>query len=396
MTLPLTGIRILEVTRVLAGPYCGMLLADMGADVIKVEMPGRGDEARYIGPFTGGQSAYFMSVNRNKKSLTLDLKNGRGQEIFKQLAAFSDVLIENNRPHFMAGLGLDYPSLKEHNPRLIYASITGYGHSGPYKDKGAFDINAQSLGGIMSITGQPEGTPTRVGSSIGDLAAGLFASLGITAALQARGKSGHGQHVDVSMLDCQVALVENAIARYFATGQVPVPIGNRHPSVAPFTSMPTADGDVIVAAWNDHLWVELCKHLGDPELAKDPRFHTNQDRLQNWTQLCPLLEELFRQKTTGEWIPQLSRSKIPCNPINNIAQVITDPQVRARQMIVEIEHPDAGNLHLTNFPLQFSASGTDFIREPSPTLGQHSRQILKDQLNFTDEQIDALAREEVI
>ncbi len=396
MVLPLNNILVLEISRVLAGPYCGMLLADMGADVIKVERPGIGDEARFIGPFINNEeSAYFASVNRNKKSLVLDLKEIRGQKILKDLAQKADVIVENNRPNALAKLGLGYSEMKIINPRIIYASITGYGHSGPYKNYPSYDIIAQGLGGIMSITGQPGGPPTRVGTSIGDIAAGLFGALGIVSALEARNNTGEGQHIDISMLDCQIALLENAIARFYATETPPQPIGNRHPSVSPFSSLSTSNGHVIVAAGHDNLWEKLCELLEKKELSNDPRFITNQKRTENWEELKFILEKSFKHKTTEEWIYILHKGEIPCAPVNSIDKVVKDPQVCSRNIITEIDHPKAGKLNMVNIPIKFSATPCQEIRMPSPSLGQHTEDILTGYLKYTKEHINTLNKEGV-
>lgn len=396
MSLPLEGIVVLEVSRVLAGPYLGMQLADMGAEVIKIEMPKRGDEARFMGPFVNNESAYFMSVNRNKRSLTLDLKHPEGKELFLRLARKADVILENNRPRAMARLGLDYKSVREINPRIIYVSVSGFGHSGPYKDKPAFDIIVQAMGGVMSITGQPGGLPTRVGTSIGDLAAGVFGALGVLSALFVRERTGEGQHIDVSMLDCQVALLENAVARYFATGESPVPMGNRHPSIAPFSSLPTSNGHIIVAAGNDKLWQQLCLLLGSEELVEDPRFNSIYTRTENWDQLEPLLSARMKMKSTEEWQKLLDESEIPCAPIYNMEQMVKDPHIKSRNMIVPNVHPVAGAVNMINFPLKYSATPCQQIRLPAPLLGEHSRSILQEYLGCSTEDLDALEREGVI
>jgi CoA:oxalate CoA-transferase len=392
MKSALDNIRVLDLTRVLAGPYATMLLADLGADVIKVEMPGTGDDSRHFGPFVNNESAYFMAINRNKRSMTLNLKNERGKEIFLSLVKKSDVLVENFRPGTMEKLGLGYDKLIGLNPRLIYAAASGYGHTGPYSQRAAYDAVVQAMGGIMSITGEKDGKPMRVGTSIGDIAAGLFTTIGILAALINRNFSGRGQMVDVAMLDCQVAILENAIARYFATGEVPRPYGNRHTSIVPFEAFETSDGEIMVAAGNNALWTRLCTALNLSELIDDERFKDNSDRNQNYDELRPLITPRFLTKTTKEWQEILDDEGIPNGPINTIDKVVNNIQVLARDMIVEVYHPVAKNIKMPGIPIKLSETPGS-IRYPPPTLGQHTREILKEYLGFDDEAIDKLAEE---
>lgn len=392
MQKPLTGIRVLDLTRVLAGPYATMVLADLGAEVIKVEIPGIGDDSRSFGPFVGKESAYFMSINRNKKGMVLNLKVTRAKEILKQLAARSDVLVENFRPGTLDRLGLGYEVLEKVNPRLIYAACSGYGRTGPYRDKPAYDIIVQAMGGIMSITGQPDGPPTRVGASIGDITAGLFTTIGILAALHERERSGLGQLIDVAMLDCQLAILENAISRYLVSGEIPGRLGNRHPTITPFTSFPTKSGHLIVGAGNDGIFIKLCEAIGMPDLAQDPRFKTNPLRTEHWEELKPILEAVFAEKTTDEWISELEKHGIPCGPINTIDKVVSNPQVLARNMLVELNHPIAGRHTLTAAPIKFSRTPAS-VDTPAPTLGQHTEEILKGILGYTDDEIAQCARE---
>ena len=313
----LSDIKVLDLTRVLAGPYATMVLADLGAEIIKVELPGKGDDSRAYGPYKNGESAYFMSLNRNKESLTLNLKAPEGKEILKRLVEKVDVLVENFRPGTMEKLGLGYDVLKEINPHLVYASSTGYGQTGPYSQRPAYDAVVQAMGGIMSITGQADGKPTRVGTSVGDIFAGLFCAIGILSALHERESSGVGQFVDVAMLDCQVAILENAISRYEFTGEIPRPIGNRHPSIVPFESFDTLTAPIIVAAGNDRLWVTLCD-LMELDIASDPRFITNPLRNENYLTLRPILAERFMTKTAEEWQFMFDEAGIPCGPINTV------------------------------------------------------------------------------
>ncbi|MDF1553546.1 MAG: CaiB/BaiF CoA-transferase family protein [Deferrisomatales bacterium] len=387
--LPLAGLHVLDLTRVLAGPYCTMVLADLGAEVIKLEVPGRGDDSRHFGPFVGSESAYFMSLNRNKRSITLDLKTARGKELFLELLPRFDVLVENYRGGAMEKLGLGYGRLKEVHPRLIYAAVSGFGHTGPYREKPAYDVVVQGMGGLMSITGQPDGPPTRVGASMGDITAGLFTVIGILAALRKRELTGVGDKVDVSMLDSQVAILENAIARYQVTGEPPRRIGNRHPSITPFTSLPTTDGYVIVAIGNDKLWEVFCRLVDREELIGDGRFRTNQDRTENWEALEPILVEIFAAKGTQQWLAVLEPAGIPCGPINTVDQVLADPQVRARGMVVEMQHPVAGRLEMAGSPVKLANSESQ-APHPSPLLGQHTEEVLREVLGLDDGQIAAL------
>ncbi|HSH68959.1 MAG TPA: CaiB/BaiF CoA-transferase family protein [Deferrisomatales bacterium] len=387
--LPLAGLHVLDLTRVLAGPYCTMVLADLGAEVIKLEVPGRGDDSRHFGPFVGSESAYFMSLNRNKRSITLDLKTARGKELFLELLPQFDVLVENYRGGAMEKLGLGYGRLQEVHPRLIYAAVSGFGHTGPYREKPAYDVVVQGMGGLMSITGQPDGPPTRVGASMGDITAGLFTVIGILAALRKRELTGVGDKVDVSMLDSQVAILENAIARYQVTGEPPRRIGNRHPSITPFTSLPTTDGYVIVAIGNDKLWEVFCRLVDREELIGDGRFRTNQDRTENWEALEPILVEIFAAKGTQQWLAVLEPAGIPCGPINTVDQVLADPQVRARGMVVAMQHPVAGRLEMAGSPVKLANSEPP-APHPSPLLGQHTEEVLREFLGLDDGQIAAL------
>jgi len=389
MALALEGLLVLDLTRVLAGPYATMILADLGADVIKLEMPVTGDDSRAFPPHINGESAYFMSLNRNKRSITLNLKTAGGKEIFLDMIRKVDVVVENFRPGTMERLGLGYEVLKKENPRLIYAAASGFGHTGPYSKRPAYDAVVQAMGGIMSITGQPGGPPTRVGTSMGDITAGLFTTIGILASLAHREKTGDGQKVDVAMLDSQVAILENAIARYTAVGEVPEPIGNRHPSITPFEPFNTKDGQLMIAVGNNALWSKFCKEIERDKLRDDPRFSTNMLRTANYTELRPLLAGALRDKTTAEWRRIFDESGIPNGPINSVDQVIADPQVIAREMIVEVDHPVAGKTSLPGIPIKLSETpGT--IREPAPLLGEHTVEILSEVFGYTPDQIEAM------
>jgi CoA:oxalate CoA-transferase len=392
MSSSLEGLRVLDLTRVLVGPYTTMILADLGAEVIKLEIPEQGDDARHYPPHINGESAYFMSLNRNKQSMTLNLKSEGGKALLLDLVRKVDVLVENFRPGTMERLGLGYETLKAVNPRLIYAAASGFGQTGPYSQQPAYDGVVQAMGGIMSITGQIDGEPTRVGTSIGDIAAGLFTAIGILAAVIHREKSGQGQLVDVAMLDCQVALLENAIARYTAAGEVPGPIGNRHPSITPFEPFATLDGQLMVAVGNNALWVKFCDAIGETGLAADPRFTTNTLRTQNYEALRPLIAASMMQKTTAEWVSILQSAGVPNGPINSVDMVITDPQVVAREMVVDVEHPVAGLTKLPGIPIKMNVTPGE-IRQPAPLLGQHTRQILSNLLGYDDETITRLEEE---
>jgi len=395
MTKTLEDLVVLDFSRVLAGPFCTMMLCDLGAKVIKVERPGSGDDSRTYTPFVKGESAYFMSINRGKKSITLDLKHPKGKEIAVELAKRSDVLVENFKPGVMDNLGLGYEALKEINPRLVYASISGFGYTGPYSERPAYDLIIQGMGGIMSITGPDEHHPTKVGSSIADIFAGLFAAIGILSALHNRELTGRGQWVDVGMLDAMVAVLENAVSRYLATGSVPKPIGNRHPSIAPFCSVETADGFINIACGNDELWRRFCRIVGLDRLADDPRFLTNADRVKNFSELEPLINEATRKRASAEWLKLLEEAKVPCGPINDIASVVKDPQVAAREMLVEVLHPVAGALKLPGVPIKLSGTPAS-IAGPAPLLGQHTEEVLSGMLGMGRGEIEKLKEDGAI
>jgi len=372
---PLTGTLVVDLTRVLAGPFCTLVLVDLGARVIKVEAP-EGEDARRIGPFIDGRSAYFLSLNRGKESIALDLKEQADRAIFEKLLARADVLAENFRPGVMERLGYGWGALHERFPRLVMASTSGFGQTGPYARRPAYDLVAQAMGGIMSLTGHPGGPPTRVGTSTGDITAGLFTAVGIQAALLERERSGRGRHVDVAMLDCQVATLENAIARHQATGEAPGPLGSRHPSIAPFEAFATRDGHVIIAAGNDALFEELCRSIGRPQLARDARFRSNEDRTRNVEALKTLLEEALAAHSADEWLAVLEQAGIPCGPLNDVAAVVADPQVLARNMIVTVEDAVAGSLSLAGNPVKLSGVADPTTREPAPELDEHRARIL--------------------
>ncbi len=378
---PLSGITVIDLTRVLAGPYCTLLLADLGARVIKVEHPDGGDLARGLGPFVGGKSAYFLSVDRGKESIALDLKDADDLAVFHRLLAGADVLAENYRPGVMEKLGLGWTSLHARYPRLIYASTSGFGQSGPYAHYAAFDVIAQAMGGLMSLTGHPGSPPTRAGVSIGDIAAGLFTSIGVNAALYHRTQSGEGMHVDVAMLDCQVALTENAIVRYFA-GDRPGPIGARHPAAAPFDAFPTRDRHIVIAIGDDAGYRRLCAAIDRPDLAEAPRFVTNALRLANHEVLKRELSAALAARPGAEWLAILRAAGLPCGPINSIEDVVNDPQVAARNMIVEVDDPQAGRVKLFGNPIKMSAFDDPKVRPTAPDLDGDRARVLRD---FTNE-----------
>ncbi len=386
MKKALEKIKVLDFTRVLAGPFCTMMLADLGAEVIKVERPVEGDDARSFGPFIGNESAYFISINRNKKSMCLDLKNPEAVKLVKKLVGEVDVLVENYRPGVMDKLGLGYSVLKELNPRLVYASSSGFGYTGPYSQLPAYDLIVQGMGGIMSITGDNREHPVKVGSSIADIFAGIFCAIGILAALNHREATGKGQMVDVSMLDCQVAILENAISRYFVKGENPVPIGNRHPSIAPFSTLHTSTGFINIAIGNDSLWRKFCNLINRADLIQDKRFEDNDSRNGHWAELQPILEEIMRADATAGWIERLRSAGVPCGPINTVADVVNDPQVLHREMIVEIDHPVAGKVKMPGCPIKLSETPAS-IDTPSPLLGEHQEEVLSGMLGLSQQEI---------
>lgn len=395
MSAPLEGIRVIDLTRVLAGPYATMILADLGSEVIKIEMPKVGDESRGVGPFQNGVSLYFMSINRGKKSVTLNLKSQPGKQLFLRLVKKCDLLVENFTPSTMKKLGLDYNVLKLENPRLIYASCSGFGQYGPYSVRGAYDMIIQGLGGIMSITGEPDRPPVRVGTSIGDLAAALFTVIGILAALHHRDISGEGQMVDVAMLDCQVALLENAIARYFSTGEVPKPLGARHPSFTPFEVFETKTEPVVLAVGNESLWAKFCNFVKRPELIADPRFKTNALRTENYHQLKPILQKIMLSKSMEEWIETMEKVGVPCGPVNTIDKVVEHPQVKARDMIVEVLHKNVGKVKMPGSPIKLSQTPNK-VEKPAPELGEHTAEVLIRLLGLTKSEIANLRADDVI
>ncbi len=374
---PLDGLLVLDLTRVLAGPYATMVLADLGAEVIKIERPDGGDDARQFGPFVNGKSAYFMSLNRGKKSIALDLKAEADRGIFEHLVAKADVLVENYRAGTMHKLGYGWEALQAINPRLVYAAVSGFGQTGPYKDRAAYDMVVQAMGGIMSVTGHPDASPTRVGTSIGDITAGLFGATGILAALNDRQRTGKGAMVDVAMLDSQVAILENAIGRYLAENKIPQPLGARHPSITPFDAFHARDGFLVIAAGNQVLFEKLCNALARPDLIGDPDFATNDDRTRNNVRLKSEIEAALAERTAAEWLDTLEAAGVPCGPINNLEQVVADPHIVARNMIVSAEDSEAGTVRMAGNPVKIAAYDDPGRRPPAPDLDADRDAILK-------------------
>jgi CoA:oxalate CoA-transferase len=377
-TGPLSGVTVIDLTRILAGPYCTMLMAELGARVIKVEPPGGGDDARQYGPFTNGKSTYFVSVNRGKESIALDLKAPADKAIFEALLARADVLAENFRPGTMEKLGYGWETLHPRFPRLIYAAASGFGHTGPYSRHPAYDMVVQGLGGIMSVTGEPGGGLTRVGMSIGDIGAGLYTAIAVNAALFHRAQTGEASKVDIGMFDCQLALLENAIMRYTTSGKIPGPMGARHPSITPFEAYKTADGHLIIAAGNDALFLKLCQALERADLADDPRFKSNDLRNTNNRALAAEIEKVLAKNNTQGWMARLEKAGIPCGPVNNIAEALAHPQTAARNMLVEAEDEVAGKVKVAGNPLKISGFPDPATRPGAPELDADRARILKE------------------
>ena len=394
---PLDGIRVLDLTWVLAGPYAAMLLCDLGAEVVKVERPPYGDVARTTGPFVANESMYFQSVNRGKRSISIDLRSQRGRELFLQLVDEADVVMENFTPGKMEALGLGADDLLARNPRLIYASTSGFGQTGPLRDRPALDIIVQGMGGVMSITGYADGPPARPGTSIGDITAGLYTAVGILAALREREVSGRGQSLDISMLDCQIAILENAVARWYATGREPGRLGTRHPSATPFQAFPTADGWMVLAlAWGvESQWELFCAELGLTELVGDERFDTSLKRTENHAALEPLLFEATRRQTTEHWVETLSVYGIPIGPLNTIGQAVAQPQIAHREMIAEVEHPAAGTVKMAASPLKLSRT-PGRVRGVGPAFGADTSAVLEEWLGLDETAVAELAEDGVV
>ena len=390
---PLEGLTVLDLTRVLSGPYCTMMLADMGARVIKIEQPRKGDDTRAWGPpFVEGESAYFLSINRNKESVTLDFKQPAGRDLLRQLIARADVLVENFRPGTLPKLGLDYETLAPEYPRLVYCSISGFGHTGPRRKEAGYDAVMQGEGGLMSITGPPAGPPFRLGVAIADIVSGMFAAQGVTAALLAGERTGRGQAVDIAMLDSVVALLSYQAGIYFATDKAPGPLGNRHPTIVPYETFRAADGDFVLAIGNDDQWKRFCAVTAFPE---EERFATNRQRVVNYDMLKPLLDQRLQAERRSYWIERLTAAGVPCGSVRDLHEVFSDPQVKAREMITQLEHARAGLLKLVGTPLKFSET-PGAIRTPPPLLGEHTDAVLTRDLGLTSAQVATLRATGVI
>ena len=401
MAGPLSHIRVLDLSRVLAAPWTGQNLADLGAEVIKIERPQKGDDSRAFGPpwlkdasgAETSESAYFACANRGKKSITVNLSASEGQRIVRELAAQSDVLLENYKFGDLARYGLGYDDLKKVNPRLIYCSVTGFGQTGPYRDRPGYDFMIQGMGGLMSVTGErdelPGGGPQKAGIPIADIMTGMYATIAVCAALAHRAETGVGQHLDLALLDAQVAVLANQGANYLATGVAPPRLGNAHPNIVPYQTFKTADGDVILACGNDNLFRKFCEVADCRPLATDPRFATNGKRVENRSRLTELLNEIFVKRTTREWVEALEAAGVPNGPINNLEQVFQEPQAVARGLRMEMQHPLAGNISLIRSPMRFSATPIEH-KVPPPLLGQHTDEILRGMLGCSDEDIAKL------
>jgi crotonobetainyl-CoA:carnitine CoA-transferase CaiB-like acyl-CoA transferase len=397
----LSHIRVLDLSRILAGPWAGQMLADLGADVIKVERPGAGDDTRGWGPpwlkdEQGAETnvaAYYLCANRNKRSITIDITRPEGQQLVRDLAAQSDVVLENFKVGGLAQYGLDYDSLKAVNPRLVYCSITGFGQDGPYAPRAGYDFLIQGLGGLMSLTGRPDdedgGGPMKVGVALTDILTGLYATNAVLAALAWREKSGEGQYIDLALLDVQVACLANQAMNYLATGQNPRRLGNAHPNIVPYQDFPTADGYMILAIGNDGQFARFCEEAGQPDIAADPRFATNRARVANRGELIPMLKRLTIERSTADWVAALEALAVPCGPINTLADVFADPQVQVRGLKVTMPHPVAGSLPLVANPMKLSATPVDY-RLPPPMLGEHTDGVLAATLGLDAARIAAL------
>jgi len=397
MSSPLAGVRVLDFSRVLAGPYCTMMLGDMGADVIKVEDPSKGDDTRGWGPpFQGTESAYFLSVNRNKKSITLNLKSPAGLAAAQRLALSSHVLVENFRPGTMDRLGLGYEAMRTLNPRLVYCSVSGFGQTGPQRKRPGYDAMMQGEGGLMSLTGFPDGPPTKVGISIADLVAGLFAVQGILLALRVADQTGAGQWVDLSLLDGQVGLLTFQAASYFATGKSPARLGNVHPMITPYETYRTADGFVIIAVGTDAMWRAFRDLVGLPKEGPDAeRMATSRQRVALRAELAAILEPIIARRTTSEWIADLERLGIPCGRVRSVGEVLTDPQVLARELVQQVDHATLGRISTTGIPIKLSET-PGAIQSAPPLLGQHTAEVLREVLGMSDAEIAQLKRDGAI
>jgi crotonobetainyl-CoA:carnitine CoA-transferase CaiB-like acyl-CoA transferase len=396
MEQPLDGVRVLDLSRMLAGDYASMLLGDLGAEVIKIEEPESGDPLRKMPPhFIAGESAYFLSINRNKKSVTLDLTKEAGREIFYRLTERSDIVFDNFRPGILEKLGVDYDTLKECNPQIISCSISSYGQTGPYREYPGFDLVIQAYSGAMSYTGEPGRVPVRMGIPMGDLAGSLFAVYSIASALYARELTGEGRRIDLSLLDCLISLHTYVAQYYFASGETPQLIGSGHQSVVPYRAYRTKDGFITIAVFVEKFWALLCKVIGEPQLASDLRYNSTTSRLKNRQEVDSLLENKFVSKTTQEWMTLLEREGVPAAPVNTLDMVFKDPQVLAREMVVEVEHPKCGKLKMLGNPVKQPEVESQPL-SPTPLLGEHTEQVLRDVLALSPDEISALKKECVI
>ena len=378
---PLKNLLVIDLTRVLVGPYCTMILSDLGARVIKIEAPEVGDDSRKFGPFIDDYSAYFMSLNRGKESIALNLKNSDDKKIFDKILSKADILVENFKPGTLERWGFGWKEVNKKYPKLIYASASGFGQTGPLRELPAYDMVVQGMGGLMSVTGQPNSEPTRVGTSIGDITAALFTTIGINAALYDRQKTGKGMFVDVSMLDCQIAILENAIARYLSKNEIPKPMGSRHPSIAPFEAFKTKDSYIIIAAGNDKLFEKLCNLLKLNNIYKNPKFITNSNRSQNIDELKKIIEDKLLEKNTNQWVQEMEKEKIPCGPIFNIKEAVENPQIESRNMIVKAYHKVIGDFKLAGNPIKLSTYKDEKTRGDIPDLDEHREKIIKEFVN---------------
>jgi crotonobetainyl-CoA:carnitine CoA-transferase CaiB-like acyl-CoA transferase len=393
---PLSGVRILDLSRMLSGPFGSMLLADLGAEIIKIEDPKGGDKTRTLGPEVAeGQSAYFLSINRNKKGVALDLRTGKGKEILYELVKISDVVFDNFRPDVLERLGCNYEKLKAINPRIICCSISSFGHTGPDKDLPGFDLVLQARGGAMSITGEHGRPPVRMGIPTGDMAASMYAAYAVTAALYSRDKTGKGQRIDISLLDCQVSLLTYVAQYYILNGKVPGPIGSGHQTVVPYQAFKTKDDYIVVAIFVEKFWGKLCNILGLTDLASDHRFRDNDRRRENRATLIPILEDAFLKRTAQQWLDMLKKEGVPAGPVNTVDKVLADPQLLSRNMVVEAQHAGYGNVKVVGNPIKGSAISEE---KPvgAPTLGEHTREILSELLGYSKKKIDGLVEERVI
>jgi len=393
---PLRGIRVLDLTRVLAGPFCSMTLSDLGAEVIKVEIPGRGDDTRAFPPYIDGESSYFMSLNRGKKSVTMNLKDDDATEALHRIAEKCDVVLENFRPGVTARLGVDYETLSRLNPRLIYCSISSFGQTGPYSQMPGYDLIIQGMGGLMGLTGEPGRPPVRVGMAVTDICAGMYGVIGILAALRTREETGRGQYIDVSMLDGSVSWMTYAAGNYFATGVNPPRMGSAHPSIAPYQAFPTGDGKyILIASGNDRLWGMLTEAMDAEELGGDQRFTTNGLRVEHMDTLIPLLETEFMKRPRDEWLERLQGMGFPCGPVYGLDELFSDPQVLARGMLREVQHPTVGKIKQIGAVLKFSESDSR-IQSPPPVLGQDTEEVLTSLAGLSPEEVRRLREKQAI